>query len=128
MTIGIGVPGDKTSLSGDGTVIGLLKALRYLVSNVPAGAKSGRKIITTAGTAQPLGSQLVNAPLLVKALTVNIGLIYVGNNGSGNVNSANGYSLAAGDQVIFNNVSDLSAIIVNSAVSGEGVAWLILNV
>jgi hypothetical protein len=127
MTIGIGVPGDKPSLSGDGTIIGLLKALRLFNSNVPSGAKSGQKIIAIAGTAGALGSQPVNAPLLVKALTTNTGLIYVGNNGSGDVNSANGYPLAAGDQVIFGLISNLSAVYVDAAVNGEGAAWLILN-
>lgn len=36
-------------------------------------------------------------------------------------------TLAAGDQVIFEHVSNLSAVIVDSAVNGEGVAWLILD-
>jgi hypothetical protein len=124
MTMGIGVPGDKPSYTGDGTIIGLLKALR---SNTPAGAKSGQKVVATVGAAVPLGSQAVNASLLVKALTTNIGLVYVGNDGAGDVNSANGYPLAAGDQIIFGLVSNLSAVIVDSAVNGEGVAWLILN-
>jgi len=127
MTIGIGVPGDKISLSGDGTVISLLKGLRSIESNVPVGPRSGQKIITTAGSALALGSQPVNAPLMVKALTTNTQLVYVGNDGTGDVNSANGYPLAAGDQVIFGLVSNLSAVILDSAVNGEGAAWLILN-
>lgn len=127
MTVGIGVPGDKPSLSGDGTIIGLLKALRSYNSNVPAGPKSGQKVVTTAGAAVALGSGAVNASLLVKALTTNTGIVYVGNDGAGDVNSANGYPLAAGDQVIFGLVSNLSAIYVDAAVNGEGVAWLILN-
>ena len=127
MTIGIGVPGDKTSLSGDGTVIGLLKGLRLIGSNVPVGPRSGQKVIPIAGVASALDSQPVNAPLMVKALTTNIGLVYVGNDGAGDVNSANGYPLAAGDQIIFGFVSNLSAVILDSAVNGEGVAWLILN-
>lgn len=124
MTIGIGVPGDKPSYTGDGSIIGLLKAMR---SNVPAGPRSGQKIITAAGSAAALGSQIVNTPLMVKALTTNTGLMYVGNDGAGDVTNANGYPLAAGDQVIFDHVSNLSAVIVDSAVNGEGVAWLILD-
>jgi hypothetical protein len=128
MTIGIGVPGDKPSLSGDGTIIGLLKALRSLLNfSVPTGAISGQTIVPTAGTARALGSQAVNAPLLVKGLTTNTGLVAVGNNGAGNVTLTNGYPLAAGDQVIFDHVSDLSAVFVNSAVNNEGIAWLILD-
>ena len=90
-------------------------------------ALAGQKTITTAGTALALGSQQVDAPLLVKALTTNTGLMYVGNDGAGDVTSANGYPLAAGDQVIFDHVSNLSAVILDSAVNGEGAAWLILN-
>ena len=90
-------------------------------------ALSGQKTITTAGTALALGSQQVNAPLLVKALPTNTGLVYVGNDGAGDVTSANGYPLSAGDQVIFEHVSDLNAVILDSAVNGEGAAWLILN-
>lgn len=124
MTIGIGVPGDKVAYTGDGSIIGLLKAMR---SNAPAGAKSGQKIIAMAGSAAALGSQIVNAPLLVKGLPTNTGLVAVGNDGAGDVTLANGYPLAAGDQVIFEHVSNLSAVIVDSAVNGEGVAWLILD-
>ena len=90
-------------------------------------AISGRKVVATAGTALALGSQAVDAPLLVKALTTNTGLVYVGNDGAGDVTSANGYPLAAGDQVIFELVNNLSDIILDSAVNGEGAAWLILD-
>ena len=90
-------------------------------------ALSGQKTITTAGAALALGSQQVNAPLLVKALPTNTGLVYVGNDGAADVTSANGYPLSAGDQVIFEHVSDLNAVILDSAVNGEGAAWLILN-
>jgi hypothetical protein len=42
-------------------------------------ALSGINTVATAGTAEALGSQQVAAPLLVKALTTNTGLMYVGN-------------------------------------------------
>ena len=90
-------------------------------------ALAGQKTITTAGTALALGTQQISSALLVKALTTNTGLVYVGNDGAGDVTSANGYPLAAGDQVIFEHVSNLSAVILDSAVNGEGAAWLILN-
>jgi len=90
-------------------------------------ALSGQKAVTTAGTALPLGTQVIDAPMLVKALTTNTGLVYVGNDGAMDVTSANGYPLAAGDQVIFEHVSSLKQVIVDSAVNGEGVAWLALE-
>lgn len=90
-------------------------------------ALSGIKTIPTAGTALPLGSQPVVGPLMVKALTTNTGLVYIGNDGAGDVSSSNGFPLSAGDVVILNHISNLAAVIVDSAVNGEGVAWLILN-
>lgn len=90
-------------------------------------AISGVNTVTAAGTAEALGSQQVNASLAVKALTTNTGLVYVGNDGAGDVSSANGFPLAAGDVVVFDLVSNLANVIIDSAVNGEGVAWLILE-
>jgi hypothetical protein len=90
-------------------------------------ALSGQKTVTTAGTAVALGSQVIAGPLMVKALPANTGLVYVGNDGASDVTSSNGYPLAAGDQVIFDHIANLSNIYVDSAVNGEGVAWIALN-
>lgn len=90
-------------------------------------ALSGQKTVATAGTAVALGTATPFNALMVKALTTNTGLMYVGNNGSGDVDNTNGYPLAAGDQVIFTMVGNLGNIWVDSAVNGEGVAWLILD-
>lgn len=90
-------------------------------------AISGVNTVTAAGTAEALGALQVNASLSVKALTTNTGLVYVGNDGAGDVASANGYPLAAGDVVVFDLVSNLANIFIDSAVNGEGVAWLILE-
>jgi hypothetical protein len=91
-------------------------------------AISGQKTVAAAGTEEALGSQLVNGPLMVKALNANTGLVFIGNAGGGVVASNSGMELAAGDVVIFDWVASLSTIIVDSAVNGEGVAWLALNV
>jgi hypothetical protein len=81
-------------------------------------AMSGVKTVTAAGTAEALGSgQLGNA-----------GYIYVGNDGAGDVASTNGLELAAGDVAIFDHVSNLSAIMVDSSVNGEGVSWIMLSI
>jgi hypothetical protein len=64
---------------------------------------------------------------MVKALAANTGAMYIGNDGAGDVTSANGLELAAGDVVIFDWVANLGALIIDSAVNGEGVAWLALN-
>lgn len=91
-------------------------------------AMSGVKAVATAGTAVVLGSQVVGCALRVKALTTNTGLIYVGNDGADDVASTNGFPLSAGQDVIFAYVANLGDIYIDSAVDGESVAWLILEV
>jgi hypothetical protein len=88
--------------------------------------QSGQKVVAAAGTEEALGSTLVNAPVLVKALTTNTGLVYLGNV-DGAVDSATGLPLVAGDVMIFNFVGNLSSILVDADVNGEGVAWITLE-
>ena len=89
-------------------------------------ALSGIKTVAVAGTAEAMGTQRVGAPLMIKALTTNTGLMYIGNDGAGDVSSANGLPLLPGEAVVFEFVIDLSKIMQDSAVSGEGSSWLIL--
>lgn len=87
---------------------------------------SGKKTVTTAGTAVALGSGAVNGALMVKALLGNTGNIYIGNV-NGDVASTNGLELDAGEVVIFEYVGDLSTIYIDSDTNGEGVTWLMLS-
>jgi hypothetical protein len=88
---------------------------------------SGQTVVTTAGTAVRLNAdKIVNGPVMVKALTTNTGLGYVGAVAD-DVAAANGMPLAAGDTVAFYNVTNLNQIWLDVAVSGEGFAWLILG-
>ena len=89
---------------------------------------SGNKTVTAAGTAVALGTQTINGPVVVKALTTNTGLVYIGNDGNNDVDSNTGMSLAAGDSAVFYFVGCLSSIYVDAAVNGEGVRWLNLTV
>ena len=91
-------------------------------------ALSGQKTVAAAGTAEALGAQRIDGPIMVKALTTNTDLAYLGGDGAGDVSSSNGLPLAAGDAVIFEWVGDLASIMVDVAVNGEGVAWLALDV
>ena len=88
---------------------------------------SGQKTVTTAGTAEALGTTQVSAPLMIKALDTNTGKIYVGNDGSGDVSSANGLVLLANEVLLFHWVGNLASLIIDSSVNGEGVAWLLLD-
>ena len=91
-------------------------------------AISGQKTVTTAGTELALGTVAVNGPLMVKALDTNTGIVVLGNDGAGVLTTSTGIRLAAGDAVVFEFVSNLSAIMVDSAVNGEGVSWIALMV
>jgi hypothetical protein len=91
-------------------------------------ALCGQKTVTTAGTAVALGSQAIGGPLAVKALAANTGVVVIGNDGAGDVTTSNGFQLSAGEVIVFNHVANLANIIVDSAVSGEGVCWLALDI
>jgi hypothetical protein len=89
---------------------------------------SGQKTVAAAGTAEALSaSNKVQCALAIKGLTANTGLVYIGNDGSGAVSSSTGFPLAAGDTIILEYVDDLASIWVDSAVNGEGVAWIALH-
>jgi len=91
-------------------------------------ALSGQNTVTTAGTAEALGDQIINAPLMIKALDTNTGVVAIGNDGANDVTTSNGLRLSAGDSIVFEFIGNLANLYVDSAVSGEGVAWLVLNV
>jgi hypothetical protein len=90
-------------------------------------ALSGQKTVAAAGTAEQLGTQDIFGPLMVKALDTNTGIVAVGNDGAGDVTVANGMRLAAGDVIVFSYVGNMASIWIDSAVNGEGIAWLMLD-
>lgn len=91
-------------------------------------AISGQNTVAAAGTAEALGSQIIQGPLMVKALEANTGYVYIGNDGAGDVTSTNGMELSAGDLIVFDHVGNLASLIIDVSVNGEGVAWSMLNV
>jgi len=91
-------------------------------------AISGQTTVTTAGTAVAMGSQRIDGALLVKALDTNSGLVALGNDGANDVTVSNGLRLAVGEEVYFQWVGDLTSVYLDSAVNGDGVSWLALNV
>ena len=94
------------------------------------GALSGQRTVTTAGTAVRLAaaSDPCTGPLMVKALDTNTGVVALGSDGALDVTVSNGLRLAAGEVAVFEFVGDLYDIWLDSAVNGEGVSWLKLNV
>ena len=91
-------------------------------------AISGQKTVTAAGTAEVLGSQLINGPLMIKALEANTNPVAVGNDGTNDVTLSNGLQLAAGDVIVFDFIGNLASVWVDVTTDGEGIAWLALNV
>ena len=89
---------------------------------------SGQKTVTASGTAVQLGTAQVDGPLMVKALDTNTGIVAIGNDGANDVTVSNGLRLAAGDVIIFDYAGNLGALWLDSAVNGEGVSWIQLNV
>ena len=88
---------------------------------------SGVKTVTTAGTAVALGSQVINGLISIKALPANTGNIVIGNNGSNDVTISTAFLLTPGEERIME-IGNLADVYVDSAVNGEGVSWLKLDV
>lgn len=91
-------------------------------------ALSGQKTVTTAGTAVQLGTALINGPIIIKALDTNSGVVAIGNDGSNDVTVSNGLRLSAKETVELHYINSMSELYLDSAVNGEGVSWLALDV
>lgn len=92
-------------------------------------AIAGQRTVTTAGAAVVLGAtQLINGPLMVKALDTNTGVVAIGNDGANDVTVSNGMRLKAGDAIVYSFVGDLASLWIDSSVNGEGVCWAALAV
>lgn len=91
-------------------------------------AISGQRTVTTAGTAVQLGTAMIDGPVMVKALDTNTGVVALGNDGANDVTVANGLRLEAGEVVVLEWVHELGTLWLDSAVNGEGVSWMALNV
>jgi hypothetical protein len=89
---------------------------------------SDQKTVTSAGSAEALGNQDILGPLMVKALSTNTGVIYLGNDGAEDVDSSNGLHLEKGEAVVFEFVGNLASLMLDASVNGEGVAWIQLCV
>ncbi len=88
---------------------------------------SGKKTVAAAGTAERLGSQVINGALMIKALLANTNNMYVGNV-SEDVANTNGLELDAGEVVVFDNIGNLANLWIDADTNGEGVSWICLDV
>lgn len=88
-----------------------------------AKARSGQITVATAGTAVAGPSTPAGRVFTLAANAANTGIMYVGNDGAGDVSSANGYPLKPGDRITVRVAHDLSELYFDASVNGEKVAW-----
>ena len=107
----------------------LLSELKFLLKfpvrdENPTEIVSRKKTVTTAGTAEQL--PVVEIPrgckVVIKALSGNGGIIYVGNSKADAEDTTKSFPLAAGDTVDYM-IRNLSQLWINASASGEGVIW-----
>ena len=90
-------------------------------------AITGEQTVAVPGTIEALvaAQQMVNCPVMVKALHSNTDLVYVCDPG---VDSDNGLHLAADEVIIYDFVGNLANIWIDALVAGEGVRWALLSI
>lgn len=86
-------------------------------------AITGQVTVETAGTAVQGPDVALENGVIIKALSGNSGLGYVGNDGDDDVTSGNGFELSAGDQVPVM-VSNLNELYFDVASNGDKFCWL----
>jgi hypothetical protein len=89
-------------------------------------AMSGQTTVTTAGTEVQLNANQACKSVIIKALTSNTGIMYIGNDGANAVSSSTGYPLNKDEYVVLE-VLNLNNVYVDASVNGEKVAWIILS-
>lgn len=91
-------------------------------------ANSGQVTVAVAGTAVQFPDRVVAGPVSVKAHPDNTDVVYVGNDGAGDVSNANGLPLAAGEELYLKYVHNLNVLWADADTSGEKLAWHIREV
>lgn len=85
--------------------------------------RSGQKTVAAAGTAVQVGTDTAKHHYLIRALPANTGNVYIGNDGDGDVTSANGYALDSTDQIEFH--GRLSDLYLDVDTNDEGICWFL---
>lgn len=85
-------------------------------------ARSGQITVTTAGTAEQ-GTNVPGREFVLKAHPDNTDVVWVGQDGAGDVSSANGFPLSPGEALPIL-IGNLSNLWFDVDVSGEKVCWI----
>ena len=104
----------------------MLSGLSVINVNLAQAVYNGKVIVTTAGTRVQLTSDVtkITSGILIKALSTNTGLIYIGDV---SVTAANGFQLTASDTA-FIEIKDRSPLYIDSAENGEGITYIATGV
>jgi hypothetical protein len=94
-----------------------------VTSPTVSGLISGQITVETAGTAVQGTDISTPNGVFVKALSGNTGVVYIGNDGAGDVSATTGFQLAAGNSVLVP-VSNLKDLWFDSASNGDKFCWL----
>ena len=89
-------------------------------SSLPSGLTQAEKTVATAGIAEALASATSIKAVTVRALTGNTNNIFVGGS---DVDSSNGFILAAGDTASFE-IDDLANVFLDVTTDGEGARYI----
>ena len=90
-------------------------------------ARSGQITVTTAGTAVQGTATAMYRGFFIRALSTNTGIVYVGNDGAGDVTSGNGYELKKGEQ-IYVECENLNELWFDAATNGDKFCWIAATV
>ena len=86
-------------------------------------AVSGQIPVATAGTAVQ-GTNVVNSNgFYVRALDDNLAMMYVGNDGAGDVSPTTGYELAPGESIVIHN-NNMNSIWFDAIADGDKACWI----
>lgn len=91
-------------------------------------ARSGQITITTAGTAVQ-GTDIPGPEFILSPHPGNTGVVYVGNDGAGDITASNGYPLGdvgatSTGHVIYIRAANLNELWFDAASNGDKVCWL----
>lgn len=81
-------------------------------------ARSAQVTVTTAGTAVT-GPDIAGSWWYVKGLSTNTGSVFVGNDGSGDVTSSNGFELTTSGGPVMLFASNLQQLVFDAANNGD---------
>lgn len=87
-------------------------------------AVSGQITVTTAGTAVQGPDAPLNNGAYIKSMSTNTGIVYVGNDGSNDVTSGNGFELTNTAGPIIVQVRNMNNLWFDAATNGDKFCWI----